>query len=78
MNKESNTLVYSSSGKNNYSGKSQSEKLNKTKIRIQKEIKLLKLDLCPNSVSITKMGTYITNIIKYDKWEKNNNFRKWL
>lgn len=44
----------------------------------RKDMKLAKLVFCSNTVIATPVGSYITQWIDYTKWEKNNNFRKWL
>ena len=44
----------------------------------KKEMKNTKVNHCTNIIIITNFGSYITSNINYNKWEINNNFRKWL
>ena len=41
-------------------------------------MKNTKVNHCTNIIIITNFGSYITSNINYNKWEINNNFRKWL
>ena len=47
---------------------------NKKKI----EIKSIKNKNCTYSLISTNFGNFITNHINFNKWQKNNNFKKWL